>query len=236
MVTLGGAAVSDGLDDGTVVSGVGGQYNFVDMAHALPDGHSILNLRATHTSHGVTTSSIVPSYGHITIPRHLRDVYVTEYGIALVRGKTDEEIIEALVCIADSRFQDDLVRTAKANGKLREGYEVPEQFRNNTPEALAARLAPLKAEGLFPRFPLGCDFTDEELRLGKALKRLKAQVDARGGGLKAVLHSLAPMGHHEDLDPLLARMGLEAPHSLEEKLQRRLLVAALRDTEAVGAQ
>ena len=36
MATALGAAVSDGLEDGRVVSGVGGQYNFVAMAHALP--------------------------------------------------------------------------------------------------------------------------------------------------------------------------------------------------------
>ncbi len=35
MATLLGAAVSDGLDDGRVVSGVGGQYNFVAQAFAL---------------------------------------------------------------------------------------------------------------------------------------------------------------------------------------------------------
>ena len=33
MATLGGAVVSDGLADGRVVSGVGGQYNFVAQAH-----------------------------------------------------------------------------------------------------------------------------------------------------------------------------------------------------------
>ena len=36
MLTTLGAAVSDGLADGRVVSGVGGQYNFVAMAHAFP--------------------------------------------------------------------------------------------------------------------------------------------------------------------------------------------------------
>src|SRR6185295_3550762 len=36
MLTTLGAAISDGLADGRVVSGVGGQYNFVAMAHALP--------------------------------------------------------------------------------------------------------------------------------------------------------------------------------------------------------
>jgi acyl-CoA hydrolase len=47
MATALGAAVSDALGDGRVVSGVGGQYNFVAMAHALPDARSILMLRAS---------------------------------------------------------------------------------------------------------------------------------------------------------------------------------------------
>ena len=47
MVTGLGAAVSDALADGRVVSGVGGQYNFVAMAHALPEARSILCVRAT---------------------------------------------------------------------------------------------------------------------------------------------------------------------------------------------
>src|SRR2546430_13649914 len=49
MVTLLGAAVSDALESGRVVSGVGGQYNFVAMAHALPGARSILCVRATRT-------------------------------------------------------------------------------------------------------------------------------------------------------------------------------------------
>jgi hypothetical protein len=36
MVTLSGAVISDGLESGEVVSGVGGQYNFVAQAHELP--------------------------------------------------------------------------------------------------------------------------------------------------------------------------------------------------------
>ena len=82
MITLTGAAVSDTLDDGQVVSGVGGQYNFVSMAHALPGAHSVLAVRSVRTKAGRTTSNLVYSYGHTTIPRHLRDVVITEYGIA----------------------------------------------------------------------------------------------------------------------------------------------------------
>ena len=46
MATLMGAAISDGLENGQVVSGVGGQYNFVAQAFELagraldPDGGS----------------------------------------------------------------------------------------------------------------------------------------------------------------------------------------------------
>ncbi len=52
MLTTLGAAVSDGLDDGRVVSGVGGQYNFVAMAHALPGARSVLCARATRRKDG----------------------------------------------------------------------------------------------------------------------------------------------------------------------------------------
>ncbi len=62
MVTLLGAAVSDALADGQGVSGVGGQYNFVAMAHALPEARSILCLRATRTRDGRTTSNIIWNY------------------------------------------------------------------------------------------------------------------------------------------------------------------------------
>jgi acyl-CoA hydrolase len=74
-----------------VVSGVGGQYNFVAMAHALPEARSILCVRATRESRGEVTSSIPWSYGSATIPRHLRDIVVSEYGIADLRGRTDRE-------------------------------------------------------------------------------------------------------------------------------------------------
>lgn len=46
MTTLLGDAISDGLDDGNIVSGVGGQYNFVAQAHQLPTARSVLMLRS----------------------------------------------------------------------------------------------------------------------------------------------------------------------------------------------
>src|SRR3546814_9225910 len=97
MTNLLGAATSDALDNGQVVSGVGGQYNFVAMAHALRESRSTLMLRAVRESGGKTRSYVVWTYGHTTIPRHLRDVAITEYGIADLRGRNDEACIRAIL-------------------------------------------------------------------------------------------------------------------------------------------
>jgi len=94
IVTLSGAVASDGFEDGRVLSGVGGQYNFVAMAHELEDARSILMIRSTDEKHKLQ-SNIRWNYGHVTIPRHLRDIVITEYGIADLRGPTDEEVIIA---------------------------------------------------------------------------------------------------------------------------------------------
>src|SRR6266566_7597774 len=82
MATLLGAVISDGLEDGQVVSGVGGQYNFVAQAFALQGARSILTVETTPQAGARTQSNIRWSYGHETIPRHLRDVIITEYGVA----------------------------------------------------------------------------------------------------------------------------------------------------------
>lgn len=47
VATVTGAVASDQLEDGRVVSGIGGQYNFVSMAHAVPGGKLIMAIRAT---------------------------------------------------------------------------------------------------------------------------------------------------------------------------------------------
>jgi len=114
MATLMGAIVSDGLEDGRVVSGVGGQFNFVDQAFALEGARAIIAINAVRGGQ----SNVRWSYGHTTVPRHLRDIVVSEYGIADLRGKSDEEVIAAMLAIADSRFQDALLRQAKAAGKI----------------------------------------------------------------------------------------------------------------------
>jgi len=232
MQTLLGAAVSDALADGQVVSGVGGQYNFVAMAHALPDGRSVLLLRAVREARGEAQSNIVWNYGHTTIARHLRDLVVTEYGIADLRGASDEECIQRLLAISDARFVDALADTARAAGKLARDWAIPDAVRNNTPAALRDALRPYKSQGLFPPYPFGSDFDADELRLLAALTRLKKETATKGKRIVTVLRALASGSADPRHEKLRERMGLAAPKAAKEKLEARLLNWALKQTES----
>ncbi len=229
MATALGAAVSDGLEDGRVVSGVGGQYNFVAMGHALPDARSVLLLRAARDADGGRERNIRWHYGHTTIPRHLRDVYITEYGIADIRGATDEDCVRAMVRIAEAPHQARLLDQARAARKLDARFVAPEAWRQrNTPEALRTALAPLRADGSLPEYPLGSDFDVVEQRLLRALAWLRTQTATRRGKLATVLAALrAGIG---DDTAALARMRLQAPHGPGEHLMARLVSLALHRT------
>jgi hypothetical protein len=225
IVTLLGAAASDALESGQVVSGVGGQYNFVAMSHALPDARLIMMLRATHDNKAGLKSSIVWNYGHVTIPRHLRDVVITEYGVAELRGQPDSEVVKRLIAVADSRFQDELVKQAKAHGKLEATYQVPEQYRHNLPGVLAEKLQPWAEAGLLPDFPFGTDLTDDELHIVRALKRLKHASQHPSELISMAFKSLwegkeMPKAYQE-------RLGMTDAHSFKDTVVRRLLAGNL---------
>ena len=226
MATALGATVSDALEDGRIVSGVGGQYNFVAQAFALDGARSILTLGATRELAGKTVSNIVWSYGHTTIPRHLRDIFVTEYGVADLRGKTDGECVAAMLAITDSRFQAELLRRARDAGKIARIYEIPAAFRDNTPERIERALRPARERGLLPMFPFGTDFTPVEQRLIPALQRLKA-----ASASPLTLAGLAWRGlrtaRTADIDACVERMALARPSGLRERLYASALRGAL---------
>jgi hypothetical protein len=226
MATLLGAAVSDGLEDGQVVSGVGGQYNFVAQAFALADARSILTLEATRPAGAKIQSNIRWTYGHETIPRHLRDIIITEYGVADIRGKSDAEVIAAMLGITDSRFQDELMRQAKDAGKLPKNFELPARCRDNHPERIAGALKPAREAGLLPTFPFGTDFTEVEQRLIPALQVLQdaQRVPLRLAGL--LWQGLVRTPDASDAE-CLARLGLDKPATWSERAYRALVSAAL---------
>jgi acyl-CoA hydrolase len=222
MVTALGDIVSDGLDDGRIVSGVGGQYNFVAQAFGLDHARSVMMLRATRASRGRIESNIRWRYGHITIPRHLRDVVVTEYGIADLRGKSDRDVIAAMLAITDSRFQGELMRQAKDASKLERAFQLPKAARDNTPDALDRALKPAAEQDLLPAFPFGSDFTAVEQRLLPAMQALKIATLPQLARL--LMRGLSSSGRNDDC---LARLDLAHPRALKERLYAALVRGAL---------
>ncbi len=222
-----GAAASDTLEDHQVVSGVGGQYNFVAMAHALADSRSILMLRSVHKGKNSIESNIVWKYGYCTIPRHLRDVVITEYGMADLRGQSDEVCIQRMICIADSRFQEGLRTQAVAYKKLSADWQVPEAFKNNTPERIKEQFKSLQGQGYFPTHPFGEDFTADEKTIIASLQWLKSQTANKYGTLMTLAKAMwsRPSTAHQ---PYLSLMKLDRTGHFKEKLAAKLLVYALR--------
>jgi hypothetical protein len=221
-----GSAISDGLESGQVISGVGGQYNFVAQAFALEGARAILALEATRQAGAKMQSNIRWNYGHDTIPRHLRDVFVTEYGVADVRGKSDADVIAAMLAVTDSRFQDELSKAAKDAGKLPKNFEIPASHRENFPERIAEALRPAREAGLLPSFPFGSDFTETEQRLIPALQILQ-QMQRTPLRLPGLLwEGLAHQPSAADQE-CLARLGLDRPANLPERVYRALVSAAL---------
>jgi len=225
-VTLRGGLASDALADGRVLSGVGGQHDFVCMAHALEGARSIIMLPSTRRSGSSVESNVVWSHENCTIPPHLRDIVVTEYGIADLRGGTDGEVAAALLQVADSRFQDGLLREACARGKVPRDHVIPDSYRNNRPEQLQRAL---RARGdLLPKHPFGTPLTSTEVVLSEVLEALRAKGASWKGRMQLLTATLASGKTPSGAETYLERMALDRPRSLEERWFQRLLLSELR--------
>ncbi|WP_017221430.1 acetyl-CoA hydrolase/transferase C-terminal domain-containing protein [Moritella dasanensis] len=229
MVTLDGSVVSDGLENGQVVSGVGGQYNFVAQSHQMKDARSILKLRSTCVRNGELQSNVLFNYGHNTIPRQLRDIVITEYGIADLRSKPDHIVYTELIKISDSRFQPQLLQQAKDAGKVAADYQIPSAFCLNLPEAITGLCNKYKQHGVFPEYPQGSSFTDSELKLMKALKSLKNKGTSKHGKLKLLLQGLTGTQKTAEIEHLLSRMDLTNPVQFSERMTHNLLSKELKN-------
>jgi len=95
--------------EGTQISGVGGQFDFVEGAYFSRRGKSITALPSSARKGKVSRIVSCLSAGAVvTIPRYLADIVVTEYGVAQLRGKTLPQRAEALISIAHPNFRDGL--------------------------------------------------------------------------------------------------------------------------------
>jgi 4-hydroxybutyrate CoA-transferase len=95
--------------NGTQISGVGGQGDFVEGAFFSQGGKSITALTSTAGKEKI--SRIVPRLAGgaaVTIPRYLTDLVVTEFGVAQLRGKSFQQRADALIAIAHPDFRDGL--------------------------------------------------------------------------------------------------------------------------------
>ncbi|WP_226646610.1 acetyl-CoA hydrolase/transferase C-terminal domain-containing protein [Microbulbifer variabilis] len=233
MVTLGGAVISDALVDNQVVSGVGGQYNFVAQAFALPEARSIIALPSTRVRDGICESNIVWEYPHTTIPRHLRDIVVTEYGAVDLRGKTDRDVMISMLSICDTRFQAVLLEQAKYAGKIEKGFAIPAEFNRNTPEHIAGIFSDEKSLSMLPYYPLGTDFTDEEGLLAVALQQLRAADRSWWRMLMMVIKGRKVWRDRSEkltfIHRCLERMGCDQSDTYEHRLEAYVIAAALHD-------
>ncbi len=230
--TVLGAAASETLTNGEVVSGVGGQYNFVAMAHELDDAKSILMLRSQRYAHGRITNNIVTGHTQSTIPRHLRDHYITEYGVASTRNASDQETVLAMIQIADVSAQDELLKWARDHKKISAHARLATWSKDNDLYSLAKKTLSLGLEKQFSPYPFGSDFTSEEQRLTSALHYLKLKTDRWSGRLAAIASALLPFSPvgtapAEKFESEIQRMNLDSSGGLRQWFYRRLLLKAL---------
>jgi Acetyl-CoA hydrolase/transferase C-terminal domain len=105
MVTALGAAISDTLEDGRVVSGVGGQHDLVTQAFALDDARSLMSLRATREAAGQTVSNIVWRYGQTTVSRHCATLSSRNMALPNCAGR--------VIAIASLQWRPSLIRASR---------------------------------------------------------------------------------------------------------------------------
>jgi acyl-CoA hydrolase len=225
VVTLLGAVSSDQLEDGRVVSGAGGQHDLVAMAHALEGARSIIGVRATRRANRRTASNIVWRYANATVPRQLRDVVVTEYGIADLRGKSDRDVVVAMLGVADDAFQPGLLEAARNAGKLEASFRLPDTTRNRV-ERIDAALAPARRDGLLPAFPLGSEMTEVEQALAGRLTFLKST--GYGDLARTLLAGLSRSSASAQQQAALERLSLASPSTLRDRALRAVVLGALR--------
>ncbi len=91
-----------------IYSGTGGAFAFAVGALHARNGRSVTVLPSTSVVDGVRRSRIVamfPQGSAVTVPRVYADIFVTEYGIAYLKGKTLRRRIDELIAIAHPDFR-----------------------------------------------------------------------------------------------------------------------------------
>jgi acyl-CoA hydrolase len=92
-----------------IQAGAGGLPAFAQSTQFAPEGRLLICLQSAARKGSL--SRIVPSLngkGLCTVPRHLADAVVTEYGVAQLRGLSVDKRAEALIQIAHPNHREQL--------------------------------------------------------------------------------------------------------------------------------
>ena len=108
-------------------------------------------------------------------------------------------------------------------------YEIPEEYRNNTPEKVASIIGPYQKQGYFKPFPFGTDLNQDDIDLGGSLKVLKALSTGSPFKLRRKLIAELFRPIPKSAERHIVRMELQNPSSLKEKVMRKIVVFALRN-------
>ncbi|MGC7872160.1 acetyl-CoA hydrolase/transferase family protein [Desulfosporosinus sp. SYSU MS00001] len=100
------------------ISGTGGQLDFIYGSFKSKGGKGLICLSSTfRDKEGCLQSRIKPTLSlgsMVTVPRSINYYVITEYGIAMLKGKSTWQRAEALISIAHPDFREELIKEADA--------------------------------------------------------------------------------------------------------------------------
>jgi acyl-CoA hydrolase len=95
-------------------SGTGGQLDTHRGAVKSRGGRGIIALRSTAKSGSISTIvPVLPAGSAVTVPRQDVDTVVTEFGAAVLRGRTVSQRVRALAAVAHPDFREELLGEAR---------------------------------------------------------------------------------------------------------------------------
>ncbi|MCG8537218.1 MAG: hypothetical protein MI808_19175, partial [Pseudomonadales bacterium] len=80
---------------------------------------------------------------------------------------------------------------------------------------------------LFPPFPCGSDFTQEELVVARCLKAMKRKSESKANVIKALLRTFQSPSIPDAYKPFLNRVQLGNPTTMEDKIAKVLMLDEL---------
>ena len=104
--------------DNKAMSSVGGQFEFMSGASRSPGGKAIIAIRST--AKNGTISTIMPNLynNNITTPANAVTHIVTEYGVADLAGKPQDQKTMAIISVANPRYRQYLSNVALQQGLI----------------------------------------------------------------------------------------------------------------------